>query len=152
MAGTLTGPTPRLQPVRLHSRHLRQCHYFRAVKFQEGSQVRYNHPKAPEPTQCVTECSSCLALQENDPETVRAAFDSTTKDSRHAEGIKGAGGFTKADLPNRVLAYPRCSETALFSTDWKGNTTTFWTFGMDRLNRALFDGNCTELALEQLRL
>ena len=47
------------------------------------------------------------------------------------------------DQPNRVLACPRCGQTCLFSTDWRGNTTIFWAFGMDRLNQALFN-NPTE--------
>ena len=43
------------------------------------------------------------------------------------------------DLPTRVLVCPQCGESILFSTDWKDNTTQFWAFGMDRLNRALLD-------------
>ena len=44
---------------------------------------------------------------------------------------------TKADLPNHVMACPRCGEKCLFSTDWKGNATTFWTFAMDRINNLI---------------
>ena len=53
--------------------------------------------------------------------------------------MKEVGEFTRADLPNRVLACPRCEQTCLFSTDWKGNVTTFWAYGMDRLNETLFN-------------
>lgn len=68
-----------------------QLHYFRRMPFQDGSQVRYNHPQAPEPAQFVTEFTSCLSLQENDPETVKRAFDNTTRDSRHAAAMKEVG-------------------------------------------------------------
>ena len=87
----------------------------------------------------MTECPSCLALQDNDAETVRRAFDHTVADSQHAAAMKKVAEFTRANLPNRVLACPRCRQTCLFSTDWKGNATTFWAYGMDRLNQALFD-------------
>ena len=98
-----------------------QLHYFRRVPFQDGSQVRYNHPQAPETAQFVTECPSCLALQDNDAETVRRAFDHTVADSQHAAAMKKVAEFTRANLPNRVLACLRCRQTCLFSTDWKGN-------------------------------
>ena len=116
-----------------------QLHYFRRVPFQDGSQVRYNHPQAPEPAQFVTECPSCLSLQDNDAETVRRAFDHTVTDSQHAAAMKEVAEFTRANLPHRVLVCPRCGQTCLFSTDWKGNATTFWAYGMDRLNQAMFD-------------
>ena len=118
-----------------------QLHYFRRVPFQDGSQVRYNHPQAPEPAKFVTQCTYCLALQDNDPETVRAAFDHTIRNFRHAAAMTRVNEMTRANLPNRVLACPRCGETCLFSTDWLGNTTTFWHFGMERLSRALYNGN-----------
>ena len=91
---------------------LHRLHYFRRVPFQDGSHVRYNHPKAPAPTQFVTECASCLALQENDAANVRRAMTQVA-------------AFTRADLLNRVLACPRCGETCLFSTEWQGNTAIF---------------------------
>ena len=102
-----------------------QLRYFRRVPFQDGSHVRYNHPKAPAPTQFVTECASCLALQENDAANVRRAFDHTITDSQHAAALTQVAAFTRADLPNLVLACPRCGETCLFSTDWQGNTAIF---------------------------
>ena len=43
------------------------------------------------------------------------------------------------EMPTRVLACTQCGETTLFNTDWKGTTTQFWAFGMDRINRALYD-------------
>ena len=110
-----------------------QSHYFRSMPFQEGSHVRYNHPKAPEPTTFQTECPSCLAIQENDQEAVKAAFDHTANDPKHAQEMTQVPEFTKVELPNHVLACPRCSETVLFNTDWKGNITTFWSFGHDRM-------------------
>ena len=103
-----------------------QLHYFRAVKFQDGSQVRYNHPQAPDPTQFQTECPSCLAMQDNDQEAVNAAFEHTVSDPFHAVEMKQVPEFTESPPPNRVMACPRCNETCLFSTDWKGNITKFW--------------------------
>ena len=116
-----------------------QLHYFRRVPFQDGSQVRYNHPQAPEPAQFVTECPSCLALQKDDAATIQRAFDHTITDSQHAAAMTEVAEFTRTDLPNRVLACPRCGETCLFSTDWKSNVTTFWTYGTNRLNQAMFN-------------
>ena len=110
----------------------RQLHYFRRVPIQKGSQVQYNHPRAPDPAKFQTGCPSCLAMQENDAEAVRTAFDRTVSDPRHAQEMTQVTEFTRAQLPNRVLACPRCSQTVLFNTDWKGNITTFWSFGQER--------------------
>ena len=111
-----------------------QIHYFNRLPYQQGSCVRYNHPEAPDPTQFVTECPSCLALQENDPATVRAAFDRTINDPTHAISLACVMQFKCIELRTRVLACSRCHQTVLFNTDWKGDTTLFWPFGTSRFN------------------
>ena len=117
-----------------------QLHYFyRREPLKDGSHVLYNHPQAPNPTEFVTGCPSCLAMQENDPTAVRAAFDRTVGDPHHAEEMRLVMVFTAAELPNRVLACSRCHNTVLFSTDWKGNVTSFWAWGMERLTNMAID-------------
>ena len=72
-------------------------------------------------------------MQKNDPTAVQAAFDHTVSDPHHAEEMRFVAVFTAAELPSRVLACSRCHQTVLFSTDWEGNVTSFWGWGVDRL-------------------
>ena len=108
-----------------------QIHYFRAVTIKDNTLIRYNHPQDPDdPTQFKTDCQTCLHMQENDPPTLTRALDRTRTDPLHAEAMISVDEFTKTDLVIAVLACPQCTETSLFNTNWKGELTAFWSFGM----------------------
>ena len=80
-----------------------QLHYFRTVPFRQGYQVRYNHPKAPDPYEFQTDCPSCLALQANDPNAIHEAFNRTSSDPHHEAPMRQVTDFTKQDLENIIV-------------------------------------------------
>ena len=118
-----------------------QIHYFRAVLIKDDILIRYNHPQDPDdPTNFNTDCLTCHAMQENDQPTITRALDHTRANPLHAEAMISVDEFTKTDLVNAVLTCPQCAETSLFNTNWKGDLTAFWSFGMDRLIALLENG------------
>ena len=124
-----------------------QIHYFRAVPIKEGTLIRYNHPQDPDdPTNFNTDCLTCHAMQENDQPTLTRALDHTRANPLHAEAMTTVDELTKTDLVTAVLACPQCAETSLFNTNWKGELTAFWSFGMDPAHRASRERRTRQMA------
>lgn len=128
----------------LHHHRDDDDHYIGNQRYRGATYVLYNHPSDFGPTSSQSNCPTCPALQEDELAAVHSAFTHTISRPEQEGKLLFLGQDALLQPGNRVLACPQCGETTLFNTDWKGRTTQFWAFGMDRLNRALFDNNHAE--------
>ncbi len=64
-----------------------------------------------EPAALTTECRSCTAMQEKEPQVVRAAYDPMATHPQLPPVIDSASDFDRAKQPNRVLVCSRRHRT-----------------------------------------